>query len=148
MDYISLNRNVLNLYFKDSYFKKITTLPTQCNTCKNYEPKSTINLPTNIEDVKKIIWSKDVDEEKLTLMTNLIKAREIYRQGWKPDWNNHFTDKYVIAKRCVDNVKIARFVVVSTISLYDCIFSFQTKEIAQKFLDNFKKELNQFYEIN
>ena len=42
------------------------------------------------------IWCKDVDEEKLTLMTNLIKARDIYRQGWKPDWEDSHLDKYVI----------------------------------------------------
>jgi hypothetical protein len=132
---------------KDSYFKKITTLPTQCDTCKNYEPKSTDNLPTNIEDVKKIIGSKDVDEEKLTLMTNLIKAREIYRQGWKPDWEDSSTTKYIIVGYH-HGCETAHLIVLENKLAFEYIFSFQTKEIAQKFLDNFKKELNQFYEIN
>ena len=38
--------------------------------------------------------------------------------------------------------------VIQIISKYEFIFSFQTKEIAQRFLDNFENELKEFYEIN
>ena len=133
------------------YFRKINISPTldnKCNTCENYKPKFEDHLPNTIEDVKKIIWCKDVDEEKLTLMTNLIKARDIYRQGWKPDWEDSHLDKYAISNHLKCYKKLTQLMVIQIISKYEFIFSFQTKEIAQRFLDNFENELKEFYEIN
>ena len=52
---IGLDMQMPESCIKDSYFKKITTLPTQCNTCEHYKPKFEDHLPNTIEDVKKII---------------------------------------------------------------------------------------------
>src|SRR5574344_1248112 len=131
-----------------SYFKKIDSLPVQCDTCGNYKPESMDNLPNTLEEIKKIIWSKDVDITKLDLMTNLIKARDIYRQGWKPDWEDSDLDKYAISNHLKCYKKLTQLMVIQIISKYEFIFSFQTKEIAQRFLDNFENELKEFYEIN
>lgn len=61
----------------------------------------------------------------------LIFLRDIYRQGWKPDWENSTEYKYSIittqGKVCV------------TIELFDSkVLSFQSAAIRDRFLENFK----------
>ena len=81
-------------------------------------------------------------------MTNLIKARDIYRQGWKPDWKDSSTTKYIIAEYHTDGFRTAHLIPSENTVMFEYIFSFQSKELAHKFFNNFKEELKKFYEIN
>lgn len=60
----------------------------------------------------------------------LILLRDIYRQGWKPDWMDRNQDRYSIVvlenEACVSGLNTSR------------ILSFQTAEIRDLFLKNFK----------
>ena len=60
----------------------------------------------------------------------LHQLRDCYRQGWEPDWNDDDIIKYCIA------LENNRYVIYK--NLVSCKFlSFQSKEIAEKFLNNF-----------
>ena len=59
----------------------------------------------------------------------LHQLRDCYRQGWKPDWKS-MTDKY-----CIVNCEWPSIVSYTT---YVRFLSFQSSEIAQQFLDNFR----------
>ena len=75
-----------------------------------------------------ILPSKDAAEQHLALM-KLHQLRDCYRQGWEP------TDdevSFAIVRRLDGRLDIDRFTFSSR------FLSFQTKEIAEKFLHNFR----------
>jgi hypothetical protein len=62
-------------------------------------------------------------------LAQLSQFREVYRQGWRPDWNDNqnkycvvFIDKRIVIERWVST---------------NYFLSFQSYEIAQEFLNNF-----------
>ena len=69
----------------------------------------------------------------------LLVLRDVYRQGWKPDWNESST-KYVIINYFND-------IVLDNAVHYSGIFSFPTEKLAGQFLENFKDELEQLKEL-
>ena len=94
------------------------------------EDKISIGERFNHDD-KNILPSKKAAEAHLALM-QLHQLRDCYRQGWLPDWKNNFQEKY-----CIEfsdyQYKIFKYFV-------SCRFlSFQSKEIVEKFLNNFQE---------
>lgn len=87
--------------------------------CKRRLPSSDINL----------LPSFDAAKAHLALM-KLHQLRDCYRQGWKPDWKSIETDKYCI-------INCGRLSIMSY-TTYVRFLSFQSIEIAQQFLDNFR----------
>ena len=83
-----------------------------------------------INECKNLLPSKQTAEQHRALM-QLHQLRDCYRQGWLPDWEDDDIIKYCIvleSNRCV----IYK-------NLVTCNFlSFQTMELAEKFLNNFK----------
>ena len=82
-----------------------------------------------INECKNILPSKQAAEQHLAYMM-LHQLRDCYRQGWLPDWKDDII-KYCIlleSNRCViyKNITICNFL------------SFQSMELAEKFLNNFK----------
>ena len=61
----------------------------------------------------------------------LIRLRDVYRQGWKPNWKDCCGYKYVIY--CV-----AEKIATSPVKTEQTVLSFQTREIRDKFLNNFE----------
>ena len=65
-------------------------------------------------------------------LAQLSQLREIYRNGWTPDWTNFIEHKYVIHFKendlcityCID---------------FQYFLAFQSKEIRDKFINNFKE---------
>ena len=96
-----------------------------------------VNIECNHRDPKtsrNILPSKKSVEAHLALM-QLHQLRDCYRQGWIPDWNNS-CDKY-----CIDFTDD-----INTIRRYNhhpYFLSFQSQEIAEKFLENFKDLIRQ-----
>ena len=84
-----------------------------------------------INECKNILPSKQAAEQHLALM-QLHQLRDCYKQGWVPDWSdfNHKT------KWCImfdtDTFKVKSGIYCSR------FLSFQSKEIAEKFFENFK----------
>ena len=89
-------------------------------------------------NLKNILPNKETAEVFLALMP-LIQLRDCYRQGWKPDWNQPYK-KYCIHCNC------------NSVSVFDCIYhsrvlSFQSKEIRNEFLENFKDLIEKAKEL-
>ena len=83
-----------------------------------------------INECKNILPSKQAAEQHLALM-QLHQLRDCYRQGWKPDWSDGHKNKSCIIFH-ESNYHIDNY------CLYIRFLSFQSKEIAEKFLNNFK----------
>ena len=75
----------------------------------------------------------------LALM-QLLVCREVYRQGWKPNWTNRNENKYCIVKDS-NEIKTPIHVFISR------VLSFQSAEIRDKFLENFKDLIEEAKEL-
>src|SRR5574344_1464870 len=69
--------------------------------------------------------------EGILALCQLTQLRDCYRQGWVPDWNNRENIKYSIIVQYNKITSIYRRNVQN-------FLSFQTSEICDKFLNNFK----------
>lgn len=82
---------------------------------------------------KNMVPSEKAAKQHLALM-QLHQLRDCYRQGWKPDWND-------------DNAKYSIFYDDRYwIGAYNSLrhfLSFQTREIAEEFLNNFRELIEQ-----
>ena len=85
---------------------------------------------------KNILPSKQAAEAHLALM-QLHQLRDCYRQGWIPDWNNIDEKRYSILPYEGGQYIIAR----TTFS--PCFLTFQSEEIAEEFLNNFRDLIEQ-----
>ena len=83
---------------------------------------------------RNVLPSKQAAEQHLALM-QLHQLRDCYRQGWKPNWTER-TSKWVICKN--EN----RLVVIEAV-FYSEFLSFQSKELAEEFLNNFESLIKQ-----
>lgn len=70
-------------------------------------------------------------ENSFIALAKLIKLRDCYRQGWAPNWKSSKNFKYIIL------YYLGR-VDTGTTQYQSCVLSFQTKELRDKFLDNFR----------
>ena len=80
---------------------------------------------------KNLLPSRKAAEQHLALI-QLHQLRDCYRQGWIPDFSNSYIYKYCIHKVNKDGIKIFEH------STYNGFLSFQTKELAEEFLNNFR----------
>ena len=73
-------------------------------------------------------------------LCQLLVCREVYRQGWKPDWTDANENKY-----CIVNVnnKIIKYINVA----FNKVLSFQSAEIRDEFLENFKDLIEEAKEL-
>lgn len=85
---------------------------------------------------RNILPSGKAAEQHLALM-QLHQLRDCYRQGWVPDWNNIDEKRYSILPYEGGQYIIAR----TTFS--PCFLTFQSEEIAEEFLVNFKDLIEQ-----
>jgi hypothetical protein len=68
--------------------------------------------------------------QRYIALWKLEQLRDCYRQGWKPDWKNCYTEKYCIV---LNSDKL----VVSLYGIASRFLAFQSKEVAEDFLKNF-----------
>ena len=69
-------------------------------------------------------------------LMQLHQLRDCYRQGWVPDWSNLKEYKYCIC--CYDN----NYKITEILERHHFL-TFQSKEIAEKFLNNFEDLIKQ-----
>lgn len=86
-----------------------------------------------------IFPNKETAEAFLALM-QLIQLRDCYRQGWTPDWNDDEQSKYSV-------ITSSGKVSVDTRIVTNGILSFQSEEIRDEFLNNFKDLIEQAKEL-
>ena len=78
--------------------------------------------------------SKQAVEQHLALM-QLHQLRDCYRQGWKPNYTDDSRKWYILKNR--DKLSVDWSI------SYSEFFSFQTRETAEEFLNNFKELIEQ-----
>ena len=109
---------------KEECYIELNSIPTEVSIKERFD-----------NDDKNVLPSKQAAEAHLALM-QLHQLRDCYRQNWKPDWKNNCQAKY-----CIEfsdyQYKIFKYFV-------SCRFlSFQSEEIAKKFLMCFKNLIKQ-----
>lgn len=101
------------------YYIELNSIPTEVSIGKRLD-----------YDDKNILPSLKAAEAHLALM-QLHQLRDCYRQGWKPDWSDGYKNKSCIIFH-EGNYHIDNY------CLYIRFLSFQSENIARKFLNNFK----------
>ena len=103
-------------------------------------------LPTSFDEVDKeydlhrcCIEAYAPYTSQLATLSQLLYLRDIYRQGWKPDWTNNDV-KYAIANQNDELVKVDN-------SSSNRIFAFQSSEVRDKFYINFKDMLEKIKDL-
>ena len=109
---------------EEEYYIELNSIPTEVSIGERFD-----------QNDKNVLPSKKAAEAHLALM-QLHQLRDCYRQGWKPDWSNNCQEKY-----CIEfsdyQYKIFKYFV-------SCRFlSFQSEDIAKKFLMYFKNLIKQ-----
>ena len=84
---------------------------------------------------KNILPSETAAKQHLALM-QLHQLRDCYRQGWKPDWNDRNIKFYIF------HWNYQRNGVYSTYNI-PYFLTFQTEELAEEFLKNFRDLIEQ-----
>ena len=92
----------------------------------------------NPETDKSTIQTKDMAEAFIALM-QLVQLRDCYRQGWTPNWKGKAVKQNII---CFEGVLGTDW----SISV-QYVLSFQSKEIRDEFLKNFKDLIEQAKEL-
>ena len=133
----------------DTEYKAVKELPnTWEEFCKNYrvstESEVYINGCSDIRHPERKNRRAELDKnflpnyeyaEAILALCQLIQLRDCYNDGWKPDWEERIEKKYVISfivKKWTDSW-----------SAQDaCMFSFKSKELRDKFLENFRDLLD------
>lgn len=96
------------------------------------------SIKENSDDYRNSIFdrnmlpSKKAAEQHLALM-QLHQLRDCYRQGWEPDWSDR-KNKYCIV---YNGGSVCNYV-ISINAFISTFLSFQSREVAQLFLDNFR----------
>ena len=125
--------------FENIVFKEINKLPSSWYELKEVEGffiiscgkvLETENSVMAITNNKNVFKTKEQAEASIAL-AELSQLRDVYRQGWEPNWSDIYSKKY-----CVDFFD-------EEIKIYDYrntnhFLSFQDRETAELFLENFR----------
>lgn len=99
------------------------------NTCNISENELILPSPT-VRNILPIGLAKP-----MLALCKLLGCREVYRQGWKPDWRNSNQEKYCIRYQEGNN-------------LYeDRVMSFQSAKVRSAFLENFSDLIEEAKEL-
>jgi hypothetical protein len=89
------------------------------------------SIPFRDKDYDKLLLSTKEDAEAHLVLIQLHRLRDVYRQGWVPDYKEVLTVKYAI--RFINNA----LCIIQT-NTQSNFLTFQSKEIAEQFLENFE----------
>ena len=86
--------------------------------------------------VNKNLFPTKEEAEACLALSQLLQWRDKYNDGWKPDWNDTKSLKYIIAY-FMDEVCINSF------SCVQRVLAFKSEEIRDKFLEDFRDLIEQ-----
>lgn len=96
----------------------------------NYSGIVSVGLRKRDCDIDKNLLTTQKDAEAHLALIQLHRLRDVYRQGWVPDWNDG-TGKYCILFN-PNNLDIVEY------TRTPHFLAFQSREIAEEFIKNFK----------
>jgi hypothetical protein len=82
--------------------------------------------------INRFIFATEEQAEASIALAQLSQLREVYRQGWVPDWENGSITKYTISRFRNDLIIMDTFVA-------EHFLSFQSRKIAEQFFENFRE---------
>ena len=86
---------------------------------------------------RNVLPSVEAAKAHLALI-QLHQLRDCYRQGWVPDWRNREYNKY-----CISYFKNSEEYSINSYVNTPHFLAFQSKKLAEKFLENFKDLIKQ-----
>ena len=104
---------------EEECYIELNSIPTEVSVGKRLD-----------HDDKNILPSKKAANAHLALM-QLHQLRDCYRQGWVPNWEDKDQNKYVILYNSNNYI-------IDLVWKSQRFLSFQSQDIARKFLENFK----------
>ena len=110
------------------------------HTSGEIETIKKVNAQRIVDYDKNVLPSKQAAEQHLALM-QLHQLRDCYRQGWIPNLTDK-SDKYCIRWHYNLDTKSIEFIILN-FSHVSTFLSFPTKELADKFLTNFRDLIEQ-----
>ena len=96
---------------------------------------STGDFCTRDSNTDRNVLPNKADAEGILALCQLTQLRDCYRQGWKPDWEDS-TSKYIIDYGS-NELRVSYYM------HSNCFLSFQSTEIRDKFLNNFRDLIEQ-----
>jgi hypothetical protein len=87
------------------------------------------------DDVKNTFTTEKQAKASIAF-AQLSQLRDVYRQGWIPDWSDKDMPKYCI-------VLSEKYLLIYAKYIDTYFLSFQSKAIAEEFLENFRDLINQ-----
>ena len=88
----------------------------------------------DVQKDRNLLPSKQAAEAHLALM-QLHQLRDCYRNGWLPDWKEQSVKHTILIDH--DDIVVGKSYVIS------CFLAFQTEELAEEFLNNFRELIEQ-----
>ena len=85
-----------------------------------------------LEAADKNVFATKEQAEAAIALAQLSQLREVYRQGWEPDWNAIEQEKFIIIYTHRGNFECSVAVNIPN------FLSFQSPEIRDEFLENFR----------
>jgi hypothetical protein len=82
-----------------------------------------------VSSARRNIFPEREDCDAVLALAQLMQLRDVYNQGWVPDWNDNI-EKFAICNECNEIKPI-------TTVCHNKILTFQTPEIRAVFMDNF-----------
>ena len=123
----------------DDYAKNVTIRIKSEGVVKDCIPES-IQEYLDMKGLNSTFKGMSEYSDKLIILDKLLDIRDIYRQGWEPNWRNANYEKnniYFYENRINLDVSYGTME----------IFSFQSEEIRDRFYRNFKNELEEVKEL-
>jgi hypothetical protein len=126
--------------FENIVFKEIKNeLPKSWEDLENlkgFYVGNTSDVVMTSDNVRKgkinhFIFATKEQAEASIALAQLSQLRKVYRQGWVPDWTDEGSDKYCIRYYSLEAA-------IDCLLTIECFFSFQSREIAEQFLENFR----------
>lgn len=104
-------------------------------------PKTYIEFLNNYDHSDRTtILVQNKYEKAFLALRMLLELRDVYNDGWKPDWLSYDEDKFVIYYHR-NEIKIDCLTNTNT------VLSFKSKELRDEFYDNFKDIIEQAREL-
>lgn len=92
----------------------------------------TFPIDVSTKKVYRNIFVTEEQARAAVALAQLSQLREVYRQGWEPDWSDYKRHKYIIS------FFDGQYFTIKLGFCYANFLAFQSEEIAKQFLMNFK----------
>ena len=95
-----------------------------------------VRLNSLAVDSNKNVFPTKEEAEACVALAQLCQLRDIYNDGWKPDWENRAQNKFIIYIHPNNEILFDK-ISANTHAISRHLLTFKTEELRDKFLENF-----------